>query len=132
MVVLLGALGGALHFLGSLVKFIGNRQLKRSWLPYYLAMPFTGAGLSLIVYMLLRVGLIAPTGTGGAGAGLAHLNLMAIYAFAVLSGLFSRAATEKLGEVFGTVFKTSAPPSKDPVGAKKPPGDASAAPGAAP
>lgn len=30
MVVLLGALGGSLHLVGSLVKYVGNRQLKRS------------------------------------------------------------------------------------------------------
>ncbi len=120
MVMLLGALGGALHFLGSLVKFLGNRQLKRSWLPYYLAMPFTGAGLALIVYMLLRVGIVSPP--TGAVASVSNLNLIVIYAFSVLSGLFSKAATEKLGEVFSTVFRTSAPASKDPVGAESPRG----------
>ncbi len=31
MVALLGALGGSIHYLGSLVKFVGNRQLMRSW-----------------------------------------------------------------------------------------------------
>jgi hypothetical protein len=123
MVMLLGALGGALHFVGSLVKFIGNRQLKRSWLPYYLVMPLTGAGLAILVYMLLRVGVISPSGTSTQGTALANLNLMAVYAFAALAGLFSKSATEKLAEVFSTFFKTSGPPSKDPIGAKKPPGN---------
>jgi hypothetical protein len=35
MVILLGALGGTLHLLGSLVKYVGNRQFKRSWILYY-------------------------------------------------------------------------------------------------
>jgi len=120
MVILLGALGGSLHLVSSLVMFIGNRQLKRSWLPYYLAMPFTGAGLAPSVYMLLRVGLINPSGTATGGTGLSGLNFIAIYAFAVLTGLFSRVALDKLGEIFGTIFKTQAPPSKDPLASKKP------------
>lgn len=122
MVILLGALGGSLHLVSSLVMFIGNRQLKRSWLPYYLAMPFTGAGLAPVVYMLLRVGLVNPAGTATGGTGLSGLNFIAIYAFAVMTGLFSRVALDKLGEVFGTIFKTQTPPSKDALGPKKPPG----------
>jgi hypothetical protein len=130
MVILLGALGGSLHLVSSLVKFIGNRQLKRSWLPYYLAMPFTGAGLAPVVYMLLRVGLITPSGTSTTGgAGFANLNLMAIYAFAVMTGLFSRVALDKLGEVFGTIFRTQTAPSKDALGAQKPPGGTATAGG---
>ena len=120
MVILLGALGGSLHLVSSLVMFIGNRQLKRSWLPYYLAMPFTGAGLAPVVYMLLRVGLITPSGTATGGTGLSNLNFIVIYAFAVLTGLFSRVALDKLGEIFGTIFKTQTPPSKDPLAPKKP------------
>lgn len=121
MVILLGALGGSLHLVSSLVMFIGNRQLKRSWLPYYLAMPFTGAGLAPVVYMLLRVGLINPTGTATGGTGLSSLNFIAIYAFAVLTGLFSRVALDKLGEVFKTLFRTETP-TKDALSAQKPSG----------
>jgi hypothetical protein len=121
MVVLLGALGGSLHLVSSLFKFVGNRQFKRSWVLYYLAMPLTGAGLAPIIYLLLRVGIITPSGGTAVGSNLANLNLMFIYAFALLTGMFSRAATDKLGEVFNTIFKTSAAPSKDALGAKKPP-----------
>jgi hypothetical protein len=128
MVVLLGALGGSLHLISSLFKYVGNRQLKRSWILYYLAMPLTGAGLAPIVYMLLRVGIINPSGVSSDGSNIANLNLMAIYAFALLTGMFSRAAADKLGEVFGTVFRTSSAPSKDVLGSKKPP--EGAAPGA--
>lgn len=122
MVILLGALGGSLHLASSLVMFIGNRQLKRSWLPYYLSMPFTGAGLAPIVYMLLRVGLINPSGTSADGTAISSLNLIAIYAFGALTGMFSRVALAKFGEIFGTMFRTETR-SKDPMGSKKPPGD---------
>ncbi|MEN6320980.1 MAG: hypothetical protein ABFD82_19770 [Syntrophaceae bacterium] len=132
MVILLGALGGSLHLVSSLVMFIGNRKLKRSWLPYYLAMPFTGAGLAPIVYMLLRVGLLSPSGTTTSGSSLANLNLIGIYAFAVMSGLFSRVALDKLSEVFSTIFsKAQTPSSKDPLGSKKPPSDAAPSAGKA-
>jgi hypothetical protein len=107
MVVLLGALGGSLHMTGSFTKFIGNRQLLRSWLPYYFFMPFVGAVLASIVYMLLRVGFVSPSGASGDGSSLADLNLIGIYAFAALSGMFSKTATEKLGEVFNTIFRAN-------------------------
>ena len=132
MVILLGALGGTLHFVSSLFKFIGNRQLKRSWVLYYLAMPFTGAGLAPIVYLLLRLGLINPSGVPTSGSSIANLNLIAIYAFALLTGMFSRVALDKLGEIFGTIFQTRKPPSKDALGSEKPPGAASTGAGQSP
>lgn len=121
MVVLLGALGGSLHFVGSLVKFVGNRQLMRSWLMWYLSMPFAGAALAPIVYMLLRVGLLSPSGVTGDGSTVSNLNLIGIYAFAALTGVFSKTALEKLGEVFKTVFRTGEP-SRDPLSNKDKPG----------
>jgi len=121
MVVLLGALGGGLHLLASLVKYVGNRQLKRSWLLHYLSMPIVGAVLAPIVFMLLRVGILAP-GSSSDGSSIANLNLIGIYAFAILTGLFAKTATEKLSEVFSTLFRTSDPASKDSLGAEKPPG----------
>lgn len=105
MVSLLGALGGSLHFLGSFVSYVGDRSLKRSWLLYYLSLPFVGAALAVIVYMLLRIGILTPTGQSNGGSAIANLNLIAIYAFAALSGLFAKTATEKLGDVFEEMFK---------------------------
>jgi hypothetical protein len=132
MIVLLGALGGTLHLVSSLFKYVGNRQFKRSWVLYYLAMPLTGAGLAPVVYLLLRVGIISPSQGGAGDSSLANLNLIFIYAFALLTGMFSRAATDKLGEVFNTIFKTGAAPSKDALGAKKPPQGAAPGGGATP
>lgn len=122
MVILLGALGGALKLVSSLVTYVGNRQLMRSWLPHYLAMPIIGAGLAPMVYMLLRIGLVGPSGVSGDGSGIANLNLIAIYAFAALTGLFAKTATDKLAEVFKTLFRTKEPALKDELGAGKPPG----------
>jgi hypothetical protein len=123
MVILLGMLGGSLHLLSSLGKFVGNRRLKRSWLLFYLIMPWTGAGLAPIVYMLIRVGIVSPSGAAAGGTGPANLNLIAIYAFAALTGLCSKTAMEKLAEVFGALFHTRETPSKDALVPGRPPGD---------
>jgi hypothetical protein len=55
--------------------------------------------------MLLRVGILTPSGHANGGSAIANLNLMAIYGFAALSGLFAKTATEKLGDVFEEMFK---------------------------
>lgn len=124
MVTVLGALGGSFHLVASLVKYIGNRQLKRSWLLYYLSLPFIGAALAPTVYMLLRVGILSPPAAANGGSATADLNLVGIYAFAVLTGMFAGTATDKLREVFTTVFRTERN-TKDPIGSHKPPGAAS-------
>jgi hypothetical protein len=113
MVILLGTLGGMIHLVGSLVMYVGNRQLKRSWVLYYLSMPVTGAALAPIIYMLLRIGILSPTNSGGAGSSISNLNLIAIYAFAALTGLFSKEASDKLAEIFKNLFR-SEPKTKDP------------------
>ena len=122
MVVLLGALGGTLHLIGSLVKYVGNRRLRRSWVLHYFSMPAVGAALAPIVYMMLRVGILSPQGIGNGGSAIASLNLIAIYAFAALTGLFAKTASDKLGEVFRTLFRTAESPSKDSIGSEQPPG----------
>ena len=122
MVILLGALGGSLHLVGSLVKYVGNRQLKRSWLLYYLYTPVAGAALAPIVYMLLRVGILSPTSSSTGASNIANLNLIAIYAFAALSGLFGKTALDKLAEVFKTIFRSGELPTKDSIGSERAPG----------
>lgn len=99
IVIMMGALGGLLHFTSSLALFIGNRKLQRSWVVYYLLMPFEGAALAPIVYLLLRVGVMAP------GTGTSNINVLGLYAFAGLTGLFSKQAIEMLADVFTVIFK---------------------------
>jgi hypothetical protein len=48
---------------------------------------------------------------------------MAIYAFALLTGMFSGVAADKLSEVFGTVFRSASAPTKDELDLKKPEAD---------
>ncbi|PYJ09733.1 MAG: hypothetical protein DMF06_08995 [Verrucomicrobia bacterium] len=105
MVILMGALGGFLHVASSMANFVGARQLLKSWIIYYLLIPFQGAALAPVIYLLLRVGVLNPAGTTKSGTPTESLNLIGIYAFAALTGLFSKKAIEMLAAVFETVFK---------------------------
>jgi hypothetical protein len=105
MVILLGALGGFLYLASSMATYVGNRQLLRSWIIYYILIPFQGAALAPLIYLLLRVGVLNPANTTAGGHPGESLNLMGMYAFAALTGLFSKQAIEMLADVFATIFK---------------------------
>ena len=102
MVILLGTLGGLIHLASSLTIFVGNRDLKRSWIVYYVLAPVQGAALAPLLYLLLKSAVLSPQQSEGSGT--QNLNLTAIYAFAALTGLFSKQAVEKLADVFATIF----------------------------
>jgi hypothetical protein len=102
MVILLGTLGGLIHLASSLTIFVGNRDLKRSWIVYYVLAPVQGAALAPLLYLLLKSAVLSPQYASGGGT--QNLNLTAIYAFAALTGLFSKQAVEKLADVFATIF----------------------------
>ena len=106
MVMLLGALGGFLRLASSVANYVGNRQLLQSWIIYYLLTPIQGAALAPVVYLLLRVGVLNPANPQqGTYSPTDSLNLIGIYAFAALTGLFSKQAIEMLADVFSTIFK---------------------------
>lgn len=105
MVILLGGLGGFLHLASSMANYVGNRQLLRSWIVYYILIPIQGAALAPLIYLLLRVGVLNPANPGGGGRPTESLNLIGMYAFAAMTGLFSKQAIEMLADVFATIFK---------------------------
>jgi hypothetical protein len=114
LVLLAGALGSFLHMAQSFSAFAGNRTLKSSWVWWYCFLPFVGAGLALIFYAALRGGLI--TVAASSGVKTSDLNPYGLVVAAALAGMFSEAATTKLGEVFDTVFQTSkGDQNKDPL-----------------
>ncbi|XVQ09216.1 IPT/TIG domain-containing protein [Spirillospora sp. CA-255316] len=98
IVMAAGAVGGVVHALRSLYWYVGNRSLRRSWLMMYLFLPFVGALLGLIVYLVLRGGLTSPTG------GSSDANPYGVTAIAALVGLFSQETAEKLRAVFATLL----------------------------
>ena len=102
VVALAGFLGGLIHSARSLYWYVGNRSLRRSWLLMYVSLPFIGAALAVVFYIVLRGGLIAGQTTA------AQLNAFGFAAVSVLVGLFSPEAAEKLKQIFSTLL-TAAP-----------------------
>ena len=100
LVVLAGALGSFVHVTRSFVDFIGNRTLRPSWTWWYVLQPFTGSALAVVVYLVIRGGFFVGTSAGG------MLNPFGFVAVAALVGLFSKQATNKLDELFNTMFRT--------------------------
>jgi hypothetical protein len=104
--VLSGALGSYVHAATSFVDYLGNRKFVRSWTWWYLLRPFIGVALALLVYFAVRGGLISAT------TGAKDLSPYGVAAIAGMAGLFSKQATDKLREVFETLFKTEHPPDR--------------------
>jgi hypothetical protein len=116
-VIIAGAIGSLIHTLTSFGDYVGNRRLGTSWLWWFILRTPIGVALAIVAYLILRGGLIVPTlqttkETDLQGATLL-LNPYAIAAFAALAGMFSRQATDKLREVFETVFTPQKPVKRD-------------------
>jgi hypothetical protein len=94
---LVGVIGSFLHAAQSLGSYIGNKTFKSSWAIWYLLRPWIGGVLGLSIYFTLRAGLV-----GGSG----DVNPYGTAAFGLLGGWFSKTTTDKLQEVFQTLFKT--------------------------
>jgi hypothetical protein len=103
-----GALGGMVHSLRSLAIYVGNRELRWSWVPFYFLKPVLGAALATVLYFVLRAGLFSSS------ASTVQTNPYGFAALASFAGLFTDQAVEKLKgvaeELFGEV-----PTSKDSV-----------------
>ena len=105
LVLLAGAIGSYVHAASSLVDYLGNRTLVNSWVWWYLLRPFIGMMLALIFYFGFRGGFITGgVNTGSEGAA-NFINPFGIAAMAGLVGMFSKVATDKLSEVFLTLFR---------------------------
>jgi hypothetical protein len=101
LVLSFGAIGGLLHLLTSLGRFVGGRKLERSWVLFYLLRPPVGAVLGLLVYLILRMSALGQQTTNGIPA----VNVFGVLAFSGLAGMFSRQAVEKLAEAFDVFFQ---------------------------
>jgi len=98
LVMLTGALGSLMHALRSLYWYTGNREMVWSWAALYFLLPFTGAILAVIFYLVVRGGFFSPQ---------APVQFTSPFGFAALSalvGLFSPQATLKLKDVAETIF----------------------------
>ena len=100
IVMVTGALGSYVHAATSFATYVGNRRLVTSWAWWYALRPFLGAALALIFYFVVRGGLLS------SGTAATEMSVYGISALSGLVGMFSKQATDKLREVFDTLFKT--------------------------
>ena len=110
LVGLVGALGGLTHAIGSFGTYVGNRELKASWLLWYSLKPVLSAAVAVLVYFVFRAGLGAPD--LGLGAG----DCLKIAGFAGLVGLFAEQATVKLKDIFEAILTPRRDPREDKAG----------------
>ena len=100
LVIVVSALGSYVHAATSFVTYVGNRDLALSWVWWYLLRTFIGIALALLFYFALRGGFFAQE------ASATEVNPYGVAALAGLTGLFSKQATDKLKEIFDTLFRT--------------------------
>ena len=93
-----GALGSDVHALRSLFRYVGYDPFRYRWMLMYVTLPFTGAALALITYLLLRGGLTSSNSGSGA------VNPYGVTAIGALVGLFSDQTIQKLRQVFSTLL----------------------------
>jgi hypothetical protein len=98
IVVLVGALGGQLRSLRSLAWYVGNKQLKRSWLSQYILTPFVGAILAIVSYFIVRGGFCPANST------VQQTNIFGFAGLAALVGIASEPIALKLKQVANTLF----------------------------
>jgi hypothetical protein len=106
LVTFTGALGGLLHALRSVAWYVGQRELRRNWLPTYVMQPFVGATLAFIFYLVIRGGFFSPQ------ASFQETSPFGFAAMGGLIGMFSQQAVLKLKEVAEIVL-TKPPAGKD-------------------
>lgn len=101
LVAFSGFLGNMIHISASFTNYIGAGKFRRSWMLWYFVKPFTAAGLAVGVYIIFRAGFL------NSAEATASVNLYGVVAIAILAGLYTDMATQKLKEIFGVVFQSS-------------------------
>ena len=110
LIAIMGALGGIVHGISSFTTFVGNRELKTSWMWWYFLKPVLGAAVALVVYLVFR------SGFGGSDLSLGSADCVKVAALAGLIGLFAEPATIKLRDIFNTLFTPKQDPRRDAAG----------------
>jgi len=100
LVIIAGMLGAFVHGATSLADYLGNNAFNKNWTWFYLLRPAIGMSLALVFYFAIRGGFLSTTG------GAKDINPYGIAALAGMVGMFSKQATDKLSEVFTTLFRS--------------------------
>lgn len=101
LVILAGAIGGTIHAIRSLYWYVGNRELCWSWVPMYILLPFSGAAIATVFFLIVRGGFLNTTPDRETAFG--------IIAIAALTGLFSQQAALKLQDIANAVLAKPEP-----------------------
>lgn len=116
LVLLAGALGSLVHALRSVYWYVGNRDLVWSWVAMYVMLPFAGATLGLIFYLVVRGGFFSPQSS------FEETSPFGFAAFSALIGMFSQQAVLKLQAVAETLL-TKPPAGADAKPQRREPGE---------
>lgn len=104
IVIMMGALGGLVYTATALVTYVANKKFESSWALWYILHPLLGSSLAVVFYFALRGGLLNLSTTT------TDLNVYGVAAVSGMVGLSSKEATNKLKEVFKTLFEGSESP----------------------
>jgi hypothetical protein len=96
LIVFAGALGGIIHAGRSLYWYVGHRDFKMSWMLMYVFLPFGGAAMALVFYLIIIAGFL-PTTPGR------NVSFFVV-AVAALVGMFSQQAALKLTDIANAFF----------------------------
>jgi hypothetical protein len=93
LVAAAGFLGNMIHIATSFTTYVGAGKFQQSWILWYWVRPFTASALALTLYFAF----------GGANDP-GNVDLDRTLTMAVLAGLFTDIATQKLKEIFEVTF----------------------------
>ena len=103
LAVLFGAVGASLHAVSSLVMWQGKNKFEQSFVPWYVTKPLIGAALAAGIYFLLRSTLLT-TVSAPPVSGVAAINEYGVAGISLLVGLMTSQMTQKLRDVFDSMF----------------------------
>jgi hypothetical protein len=97
LAMLAGILGALVHVTTSFATYLGNRELDRSWVPWFALRPLIGMTLGLLFYLIVRAGFVTSNGADS-------VNPFGVTAISGLAGLFSKQTVDKLRDIFEHAF----------------------------
>ena len=100
---LFGVMGASVQGISSLVAWNSRGKLEEGWGLWYIARPLIGAALAVITYLIIRVGLI-PSPSGAL-----VINDFGVAAIGAIVGLMADEMSQKLRDVFDSLFGLKKP-----------------------
>lgn len=98
-----GVLGAFVQSMASLVQHKTNSDLGARWKDWYYSRIPLAIGLALLVYILVRAGLISMSNVT-LGNDPTHISVFAVAAVSAIVGMFTDEATKRLGKVVDALF----------------------------